>query len=190
MNRNKVIELARKIKKLAEKGKYGERYAAKEKLERLCSKYNISSTELTDLEDQNDYYFIINDSNERELLINVSCMILDVPGFKWKEKNNCIKLTTTSEKYNDIFNAFEYYKKMYNQYKKYLIQGIIMRNAVGYIPKPQNYTQENVQADLNKPPEPPKTEDVNESNNSQESNENSQNSSEHNQKTEIGRAHV
>ena len=158
MNRNKIIELAKKIKKLAEKGKDGERNAAKEKLERLCSKYNILFAELTDVEDQSDYYFIINDSNERELLINVSCMILDVPGFKWKEKNNCVKLTTTSEKYSDIYNAFEYYKKMYNEYKKYLIQGIIMRNAIGYIPKTQNYTQENVQQDITPPP--PQTENV------------------------------
>ena len=158
MNRNKIIELAKKIKKLAEKGKDGERNAAKEKLERLCSKYNILFAELTDVEDQSDYYFIINDSNERELLINISCMILDVPGFKWKEKNNCVKLTITSEKYNDIYNAFEYYKKMYNEYKKYLIQGIIMRNAIGYIPKTQNYTQENVQQDITPPP--PQTENV------------------------------
>ena len=31
-----------------------------------------------------------------------------------------------------------------------------MRNAIGYIPKTQNYTQENVQQDINPPP----TEDV------------------------------
>ena len=63
---------------------------------------NIFFTEKdNDNNDNNDNInvndFIINDSNERELLINVSCMILDVPGFKWKEKNNCVKLTTTSD---------------------------------------------------------------------------------------------
>ncbi len=46
---------------------------------------------------------------------------------------------------------------MYNDYKRYIMQGIIMRNAIGYVPKPQSYTQANVQQDMT-PPSP--TEDV------------------------------
>lgn len=181
MNRNKIIELAKKIKALAEKGKGGERNAAKEKLEKICLKYNISPSELVIAEEVEDFYFIINDSNERELLINVSCMILDVPGFKWKEKNNCIKINTTVEKYKDIYSAFEYYKKMYNDYKKYLMQGIILRNAVGYVPKPQNYTQENVQQDIISPQE---TEDVDSDEKTEETHGNSENSESKTEKNE------
>jgi hypothetical protein len=156
MNRNKILELAKKIKALAEKGKDGEKNAAKEKLEKICLKYNISSSELTPSIETKDFYFIVHDSNERDLLINVSCMILDVPGLRWKEKNDCVKMTITHENYKDIYNAFEYYKKMYNDYKRYIMQGIIMRNAIGYVPKPQSYTQANVQQDITPPP----TEDV------------------------------
>ena len=144
MNRNKIIELAKKIKSLAEKGKDGERNVAKEKLQRLCEKYNISESEINILEETKDYYIIIRDSNERELLINVCCMILDIPGFKWKEKNNCVRIHLTSNQYENIFSAFEYYKEMYDDYKRYLMQGIISRHAIGYIPKHQTYTQENV----------------------------------------------
>ena len=181
MNRNKIIELAKKIKALAEKGKGGERSSAKEKLERLCLKYNILPSELIIIEEVKDFYFIINDSNERDLLINVSCMILDVPGLKWKEKNNCIKISITQNNYKDIYNAFEYYKKMYNDYKRYIMQGIIMRNAIGYIPKPQNYTQENVQQDMTPPPE---TEDVGQQENTEETNGNSENSETNDEKSE------
>jgi hypothetical protein len=156
MNRNKIIELAKKIKALAEKGKGGERNAAKEKLERICQKYNISESELSTSDETKNYYIVINDSNERELLINVCCMILDVPGFKWKEKNNCICINITQPEYENINNAFEYYRDMYNDYKRYLMQGIISRNVIGYIPKHQTYTQENIQQDI--PPTP--SEDV------------------------------
>ena len=152
MNRNKIIELAKKIKALAEKGKGGERNAAKEKLERICQKYNISESELSISDVTKNYYIVINDSNERELLINVCCMILDVPGFKWKEKNNCICINITQPEYENINNAFEYYRDMYNDYKRYLMQGIISRNVIGYIPKHQTYTQENIQQDI--PPTP------------------------------------
>jgi len=180
MNRNKIIELAKKIKALAEKGKGGERIAAKEKLERICLKYNISFSELTPTIEVKDFYFIINDSNERDLLINISCMILDVPGLKWKEKNDCVKMSITHDNYKDIYNAFEYYKKMYNDYKRYIMQGIIMRNAIGYIPKPQNYTQENVQQDIT----PPETEDVDQEQNTEETNGNSENSETKDEKSE------
>lgn len=152
MNRNKIIELAKKIKALAEKGKGGERNAAKEKLERICQKYNISESELSISDITKNYYIVINDSNERELLINVCCMILDVPGFKWKEKNNCICVNITQPEYENINSAFEYYRDMYNDYKRYLMQGIISRHAIGYIPKHQTYTQENIQQDI--PPTP------------------------------------
>lgn len=168
MNRNKIIELAKKIKALAEKGKGGERNAAKEKLERICQKYNISESELSISDVTKNYYIVINDSNERELLINVCCMILDVPGFKWKEKNNCICIHITQTEYENINSAFEYYRDMYNDYKRYLMQGIISRHAIGYIPKHQTYTQENIQQDI--PPTP--SEDIKDEEKEQKTEEN------------------
>lgn len=184
MNRNKIIELAKKIKTLAEKGKGGERNAAKEKLERICEKYNISESEISISEERKNYYIVINDPNERDLLINISCMILDVPGFKWKEKNNCICIHITQSEYDNITSAFEYYRDMYNDYKRYLIQGIISRNVIGYIPKQQSYTQENIQQDIQPTPQTPKSEDVSEDNKNEKSQENSDKSSDEDEKSE------
>lgn len=165
MNRNKLIELIKKIKKLAEKGKYGEKNAAKEKLRILCEKYNVDEKEL-EIEEKRDYFFILRDKNERDLLTNIVCMVLDVPVTKWKERNNCVKISLTETQYDDINNAFSYYQTMYDDYKRYIIQGIIARNAICYIPKQQTYTQENVvQPDIPIPPQPEeseKSEDVSE----------------------------
>ena len=61
------------------------------------------------------------------------------------------------------------------------MQGIIMRNAIGYIPKPQNYTQENFQQDMTPPPE---TEDVGQQENTEETNGNSENSETKDEKSE------
>ena len=180
MNRNKIIELAKKIKALAEKGKDGERNAAKEKLERICQKYNISESELSISDVTKNYYIVINDSNERELLINVCCMILDVPGFKWKEKNNCICIHITQPEYENINSAFEYYRDMYNDYKRYLMQGIISRNVIGYIPKHQTYTQENIQQDI--PPTP--SEDIKDEEKEQKTEENDDKTSNESKKSE------
>ena len=56
MNRNKILELAKKIKALAERGKDGEKNAAKERLERLCKKHNISENEISISEERKNYY--------------------------------------------------------------------------------------------------------------------------------------
>lgn len=156
MTPEKILELIRKVKALVDKGVGGESSSAKEKLKILCEKYNISESQLEDIDEKYDYYFILRDNNERELLKNITCMVLDVPSLKWREHNLCIKISLTNSQHRDIDEAFEYYKKMYDDYKIYLIQGILARNAVGYTPKPQTYTQENVvQPDT--PQQPPET---------------------------------
>jgi len=162
MTQQKIIALIRKVKALADKGVRGEAVSAKEKLKRLCKKYNISENDLRDLEEKNDYILLFRDKNERELLLNIVCMVLDVPVFKWNENKLCAKIKLTESQYKDIISAFEYYQKMYDDYKRYLIHGILSRNAVGYVPKPQRYTQENVvQPDI--PPTPPQEDTVEES---------------------------
>lgn len=164
MTQQKIIELIKKVKALADKGVSGESTSAKEKLKRLCEKYNISESELHDLEEKNDYVLLFRDKNERELLLNIVCMVLDVPAFKWNENKLCVKIRLTESQYKDITSAFEYYQKMYDDYKRYLIQGILARNAVGYVPKPQTYTQENVvQQDISPiPPQEDVTKETNE----------------------------
>lgn len=144
MTLEKIRELIKKVKALADKGVGGESISAKEKLKTLCEKYGLDQKELDDIDEKKDYFFILRDNNEKELLKNLICMILDVPGFKWKENKFLIKINLTSSQYFDINNAFEYYQRMYDDYKRYLIQGILARNSIGYIPKQQTYTQENV----------------------------------------------
>lgn len=160
MTPEKIRELIKKVKALADKGVGGESLSAKEKLKILCDKYNIDEKEL-EIEEQKEYFFILRDKNERDLLTNIVCMVLDVPVTKWKERNSCVKILLTSSQYDDINNAFSYYQTMYDDYKRYIIQGIIARNTVCYIPKQQTYTQENVfQSDTNPIPDPKETEDV------------------------------
>jgi hypothetical protein len=185
MTPEKTLELIKKVKALVDKGVGGESSSAKEKLKILCEKYNISESQLGDIDEKRDFYFILKDNHERELLKNITCMVLDVPAFKWRENNLCVKISLTNSQHRDIDDAFDYYKKMYDDYKMYLIQGILVRNAVGYTPKPQTYTQENVvQPDI--PPTPPesKSEDVSEDNKGENSEGNNDKESKDNKKSE------
>jgi hypothetical protein len=185
MTPEKILELIKKVKALVDKGVGGESSSAKEKLKILCDKYNISESELEDVDEKRDFYFILKDNHERELLKNITCMVLDVPAFKWRENNLCVKISLTNSQYRDIDDAFDYYKKMYDDYKMYLVQGILARNAVGYIPKPQTYTQENVVQPNDPPPPPtPESEDVSEDHSDEKPQENNDNASKNDKKSE------
>lgn len=179
MTLEKIKELIKKVKALADKGVGGESLSAKEKLKILCQKYNIDEKEL-EVEDTKEYYFILRDINERELLKNIVCMVLDVPGFKWKERNNCICILLTQSQYDDINDSFFYYQEMYDDYKRYIIQGILARNAVGYVPKPQSYTQE----DIMSVHQEEKSEDVDEDKKSEKSEETESNGDQQKSKSE------
>ena len=74
MTPEKIRELIKKVKALADKGIGGESSSAKEKLKILCDRYNINPKELEE-EDQREYFFILRDKNERDLLSNIICMI-------------------------------------------------------------------------------------------------------------------
>jgi hypothetical protein len=69
---------------------------------------------------------------------------------------------------------------MYNDYKRYLMQGIIARNVIGYIPKHQTYTQENIQQDI--PPTP--SEDLKEEETEQKTEGNDGKTSDENENSE------
>ena len=130
MNRDKVLDLAKKVKALADKGKDGEKSAAKDRLAKICKKYNISEDELIVLEEVKDFFLILNDPHEKDLLKNVICMVLQIKGMRWKERNNCVLLKMTTNDFSDVSQAFEHYRSVYNEYKKYLVQAIIAKNEI------------------------------------------------------------
>jgi len=130
MNRDKILNLAKKVKALADKGSDGEKNAARDRLTKICQKYNISEDELIVLEEVNDFFIYVSDPLEKELLKNVVCMVLSVKGFRWKERNNCIKLKMTSSDFGNVNQAFEHYRDMFSNYKKHLLDAIIIKNDI------------------------------------------------------------
>lgn len=142
MTKEAIRELVRKVKKLADSGIAGEAESAKIKYQLLCKKYSFSDSDFVELDESYNRYFIYRHAQDRLLLSNVICMILDVAVFQCGENNNMFRVKLTDEQYRDITNAFNYYKAMYDDYSRYLMQGIIARNAIGYIPNPKVQTND------------------------------------------------
>jgi len=142
MTREAILELIRKVKKLADKGVGGESIAAKAKFKTLCEKYNLSEKDFDLAESEtSNRYFIYKNEHHRALLSNIICMILDVPVFKCGESNNVMRIKMTDSQYADTIEAYNHYKDMFDDYCRYLVQGIMSRNAVGFFPKPKPQTE-------------------------------------------------
>jgi hypothetical protein len=156
MDRKNILELVRKVKKLADRGVGGEAESAKVKLQRLYEKYNLTDEDFVELQESYNRYFIIRHPYDKKLLSNLICMVLEVSVFSCGESNNTLRIKLTDEQYNNIVHAYEYYQRMFDDYSKYLMQAIISRNAIGYIPKQKTSTEP-------PPPEPPTPENTNNS---------------------------
>lgn len=137
MDRKNILELVRKVKKLADRGVGGEATSAKIKLQKLYEKYNLTDDDFIELQESYNRYFIIRHIFDKKLLSNLICMILETPAFTCGESNNTIRIKLTDDQYNSILNAYGYYQKMFDDYSKYLMQAIISRNAIGFVPKPK-----------------------------------------------------
>lgn len=135
MDRKNILELVRKVKKLADRGVGGEATSAKIKLQKLYEKYNLTDDDFVELQESYNRYFIIRHTFDKKLLSNLICMILETPAFTCGESNNTIRIKLTDDQYNNILQAYEYYQKMFDDYSKYLMQAIISRNAIGFVPK-------------------------------------------------------
>lgn len=141
MDRKNILELVRKVKRLADRGVGGEAESAKIKLQRLYEKYNLTDADFIELQESYNRYFIIRHTFDKNLLSNLICMILETPTFTCGESNNTIRIKLTNDQYSNILQAYEYYQKMFDDYSKYLMQAIISRNAIGFVPKPKQTSE-------------------------------------------------
>jgi hypothetical protein len=134
MERDKIVELIRKVRRLAESGVAGERTSAETKIRILCKKYNIQEHEFADTENATPRYFLYKTEIEREILSNVICMILQAPTFTCGENNQVLRIKLLQKDYENVVSAYEYYRDMFNFYSRHLVRGMLSRNMVGYIP--------------------------------------------------------
>ena len=116
MERKNILELVRKVKKLADRGVGGEVQSAKIKLQRLYEKYNLTDADFVELQESYNRYFIFRHALDKKLLSNLICMILKIPAFTCGESNNTLRIKLTDEQYDNILQAYEYYQKMFDDY--------------------------------------------------------------------------
>lgn len=138
MDKKVILELIRKVKRLTESNVPGESDAAKIKFKKLCEKYGLSEKDFESVEEVCNRYFIYRHEFDRLLLSNLLCMFLKVPGFNCGEYNNVIRIKLTDSQFKNVTESYYHYQRIFDENSKYLMQAIISRNAIGYVPESDN----------------------------------------------------
>lgn len=128
MSRNEAIEVAKKLKALAEKAVGPEQDNAKQKLRAFCEKHDLNEDEYAT--EQIKVSVSYKNQQERDLLSNVMCMVLETDNVKGTDKNNSFSFKCTPYQFELIRDAFSYYKKMYNDYCEAILIAIVTKNQI------------------------------------------------------------
>ena len=124
---SKFIELAKKLKALAEQGVGGEKVNAEIKLRALMQKHNIS---MSDIEEPVlvERVFIIPDKYRRLFMYIVMNVCGDVSIYKSSRKRTAFFVEMSAEDYILVTQKFDFYSKAYEQKLKVFLRSFIMAN--------------------------------------------------------------
>lgn len=128
---SKYLDLAKKIKALAEKGSPGERENAARALKSMMLKYGITESQLDDeIEDYRAIKVGINKYHHR-LLEQICYMVFNIPDFpiyRVNSERGTRYLFTTISKHIEIECMFEFYKARFDEQLSLYYDAFVMKN--------------------------------------------------------------
>ena len=140
---SKIIELAKKIKALADRGEGGEKVNSENKLQQLMKKHRITTEEIEG-EQQLDYFFNIKTIRERRLWLQVISLVNreikkygEFPPDIIKAKalpGNYMIVCTVAE-YIEVQAMYDFYKNLYTQEEEIFYTAFLHTNNLLLAPK-------------------------------------------------------
>jgi len=130
---NKVIELAKKLKALADKGIGGEKTNAETLLKKFLKKHNLSIDDIENKTEYSHYYFKAKGINAHLLnqiakRVRYDMRVFDVYKFAWKNKGGNIGIECTVAEYIEVEAMYELYKPLYASELKIFYKAFLMAN--------------------------------------------------------------
>lgn len=110
MTEEKIKELIKKVKKLAEHGVGGEKVNAQSLLKKLLTKYNLSLDDFID-DTKKQYKFTCSRLCEKQLLINISSKVLNSHDVYAHYKGKSVYMTLTNIDFVRIDYLYQIYRK-------------------------------------------------------------------------------
>lgn len=132
--RNEAIEVARKLRALAESAKDAEKANATQKLKSFCDKHGLNEEEYST--ESIRVSIAYKNKEERALLSNVLCMVMESNNVKGDDKNNSFSFRCTPYQFELIKDAFSYYRKMYTELCEAVLVAMVTKNEIVNKTKP------------------------------------------------------
>jgi len=126
----KIIEIAKKLKALAERGERGEKINAENKLKALLKKYNISPEELESEIKNNE--IIKYKAAYKQILVQCIVLILgkNAEIFVIKGRRNCFVINCSKAEFIQIQAAYDFFSKHYQKELNIFTQAFIHKNHI------------------------------------------------------------
>lgn len=128
MTRDQAIEMARKLKMLAEKAEGGEKEAATNKLKRFCQKHDLNEDEYST--ERIKVSVAYKNPEERSLLSNVMCMVMETDNVKGSDENNTFVFQCSPYQFDLIKDAYSYYRTLYREYCEAVLIAMVTKNEI------------------------------------------------------------
>lgn len=128
MTKTSAINVAKKLKALAEKATGAEATAAKTKLKSYCIKHNIDPEDYST--DFLEAAISFKNNQEKILLNNIITMILESNRVPADTKNMKVYFKCTQKQLKNIKDAYGHYKKVYYDYADALAIALIAKNKI------------------------------------------------------------
>lgn len=125
---NQYIELAKKLKKLAETGVGGERYNAQKQLDRVMEKHGITKEQLED-DVKVDVVFKIRRHQKRLFgQVLASVIGMNAPAFSYRKAPCTIFVSMTKVQEAEVRAKFGFYWRAWQDQQELFMRAFIMKN--------------------------------------------------------------
>lgn len=126
----KIIELAQKIKALAERGIDGEKLNAQQQLKRIMKKYKLTIEDIEGDKKEFVEFKVKRDSYPLFDQVASTVLGLDFKFYTDKRKQNCTILLVTASESVEIRVKWEFYSKLYAKELEIFYDAFILKNKL------------------------------------------------------------
>lgn len=145
---DKIIELAKKLKALSEKGEGGEKINAEKMLQKIMEKHNLTLEEVEG-EKKDFVYFKVNKKQEEIFWQIVSSVIGEHTTYTDQRRRGYFVLKITAAEAVEIEMKYDFYWKLYQEEFDIWRSAFIQRNNIyhpeGGITNPETLSEEEIE---------------------------------------------
>ena len=125
---NKVIQLAKKLKELADRGEEGEKRSAEYHLNKLLEKHNLNLEDV--LEEKREIRMFKISKEKEKFFFQILASVIGKDSVKYKQLRTQIYVMLTMTEYLEIDTKFDFYWKAWKEELSIFYKAFVQKNKL------------------------------------------------------------